>query len=260
MNTVVCMKQVPDTETLIKVNPEGTGIATEGIKWVMGPYDEFAVEEALQQKEKFKAGTVSIVSLGPDRAIEAIRTGLAMGADSAVHINDSAFYDKADPYATAAVLAAAVKNLEYDIVFLGKQAIDDDSGQVPAILAEMLGIPVITQVLKLEVEADKSKATVTREVEGGHAIIDVTLPAVLSAQKGLNEPRYASLPGIMKAKKKPVDVKTAADLGVDVGAMTVIKEMTLPPARQAGKIIEGETPEEKAANLAKALHEEAKLI
>lgn len=260
MNTVVCMKQVPDTETLIKINPDGTGIVAEGVKWVMGPYDEYGVEEALQQKEKFKAGKVTIASLGPDRAIEAIRTGLAMGADAAVHINDAAFYEKADPYATASVLAAAVKDLEYDVIFCGKQAIDDDSGQVPAILGELLGLPVITQVIKLEVADDKIKATVTREVEGGHAIIEVSLPAILSAQKGLNEPRYASLPGIMKAKKKPVDVKIAGDLGVSGESMTVIKEMSLPPARQAGKIIEGEDAEQKAAALAKALHEEAKLI
>ncbi len=258
MNTVVCMKQVPDTETLIKV--QGTGIATDGIKWVMSPYDEFAVEEALQQKEKMKAGAVTIVSLGPDRAIEAIRTGLAMGADNAVHINDSAYYNAADPFATAAVLAAAIKNLQYDCVFLGKQAIDDDSGQVPAMVGELLGIPVITQVLKLEVAADKSKATVTREVEGGQAVIEVSLPVVLSAQKGLNEPRYASLPGIMKAKKKPVDVKTAADLGVTAGPATAIKEMTLPPARQAGKIIGGDDAAAKAAALAKALQEEVKII
>ncbi|MBN2297400.1 MAG: electron transfer flavoprotein subunit beta/FixA family protein [Deltaproteobacteria bacterium] len=258
MNTVVCMKQVPDTETLIKV--AGAGIVTDGIKWVMSSFDEFAVEEALQQKEKMKAGAVTIVSLGPDRAIEAIRTGLAMGADNAVHINDAGYYEKADPYATAAVLAAAIKGLQYDCVFLGKQAIDDDSGQVPAMVAEQLGIPVVTQVLKLEVAADKSKATVTREVEGGQAVVEVALPAVFSAQKGLNEPRYASLPGIMKAKKKPVDVKTAADLGITAGPATVVKEMSLPPARQAGKIIAGDDAAAKAAALAKALHDEVKII
>ncbi|MGB3999513.1 MAG: electron transfer flavoprotein subunit beta/FixA family protein [Desulfomonilia bacterium] len=258
MNTVVCIKQVPDTETLIKV--QGAGIVTEGIKWVMNPYDEFAVEEALQQKEKMKAGAVTIVSLGPDRAIEAIRTGLAMGADTAVHINDAAFYEKADPYATAAVLAAAVKGLQYDAIFLGKQAIDDDAAQVPAMLAEMLGIPAVTMVIKFEVAPDKSKATVTREIEGGQAVVEVPLPAVFSAQKGLNEPRYASLPGIMKAKKKPVDVKTAADLGVSVDPKTVVKEMTLPPARQAGKIITGDDAAAKAKELARVLHEEVKIV
>lgn len=255
MNSIVCMKQVPDTETLIKV--DGAGIATDGIKWVMSPYDEYAVEEAIKQKEA-SGGKVTLVSLGTDRAIEAIRTGLAMGADSAVHINDEAFAATADPYATAAALAAAIKDLEYDAIFLGKQAIDDDCGQVPAILAEMLGLPVVNMVIGFE--ADGAKATVTREVEGGQAIMEVPLPAVFSAQKGLNEPRYASLPGIMKAKKKPVDVKSAADMGVSEGPKTVVKELILPPERQAGKIIDGDDGAAKAATLAQALHDEAKLI
>ncbi len=255
MNTVVCIKQVPDTETLIKIGGEGTGIAEDGVKWVMSPYDEYAVEEALQKKGGDK---VTVVSLGPDRTIEAIRTALAMGADDAVHVNDASFAKGADPYATAAVLAAAVKDLSYDAIWCGKQAIDDDSAQVPAILGEMLGIPVVTLVTKFEVNGDK--ATVTREVEGGEAVVEVQLPAVFSAQKGLNEPRYASLPGIMKAKKKPVDVKTAADLGVSVQPATAIKEMSLPPARQAGKTVEGDDDAAKAANLAKALHDEAKVI
>jgi len=258
VNTIVCLKQVPDTETLIKI--AGTTIATEGIKWVINPYDEFAVEEAIRQKEKMNAGAVTIVSLGPDRTIESIRTALAMGADNAIHINDGGYYDKADPFATASVLAAAIKGLTYDAVFLGKQAVDDDASQVPAMLGELLGIPVVTQVLKFEVAADKSKATVNREIEGGHMVVEVPLPAVFSAQKGLNEPRYASLPGIMKAKKKPVDVKNAAGLGVSSGPMTVIKEMSLPPARQAGKIITGDDAKAKAAALAKALHEEVKII
>ena len=258
MNTVVCVKQVPDTETLIKV--QGAGIVPDGIKWVMSPYDEFAVEEALQQKEKMKAGKVTVVSLGTDKAIETIRTGLAMGADTGIHINDAEFYANADPFATAATLAAAIKDLEYDAVFVGKQAIDDDAGQVPAMVAELLGIPVVTQVIKFEVAADKSSATVTREIEGGHAVLEVSLPAVFSAQKGLNEPRYASLPGIMKAKKKPVDVKKAADLGVSDGPKTVVKEMSLPPARQAGKVIEGDDAAAKAAALAKALKDEVKII
>jgi len=258
VNTIVCLKQVPDTETLIKV--AGTTIAADGVKWVISSFDEFAVEEAIRQKEKMGAGAVTIVSLGPDRAIESIRTALAMGADTAIHVNDGAYYDKADPFATAAVLAAAIKGQAFDAVFLGKQAIDDDCGQVPAMLAEQLGLPCVTQVIKLDVAADKKSATVTREIEGGQMVLDVPLPAVFSAQKGLNEPRYASLPGIMKAKKKPVDVKNAAGLGVTAGPMTVVKEMTLPPARQAGKIIAGDDAKAKAAALAKALHEEVKII
>lgn len=258
MNSVVCIKQVPDTETLIKIDGSGAGIVTDGVKWVMNPYDEFAVEESLKQKEKAGSGTVGIVSLGPDRAIEAIRTALAMGADTGVHIADADYYAKADPYATAAALAAAIKGMTFDALWVGKQSIDDDCGQVPAILGEMLGLPVVTMVIKFE--AAGGKATVTREIEGGQAVLDVPLPAIFSAQKGLNEPRYASLPGIMKAKKKPVDVKKAADLGVSQAPTTIIKSMTLPPARQAGKKIEGDDAETKAKALATALHNEAKVI
>lgn len=260
MDTVVCMKQVPDTETLIKINSEGTGIVTEGIKWIMSPYDEYAVEEAVRQKEKVGSGNVTLVSLGPDRAIDAIRSGLAIGADTAIHINDPAFTEKADPYSTAVVLAAAIKDLTYDAIFCGKQAVDDDSGQVPAILGELLGLPVVTVVIKLEVSADKKTATATREIEGGHAVIEVPLPAIFTAQRGLNEPRYASLPSIMKAKKKPVTVKTVSDLGVNVEPMNIVKSLSLPPTRAAGKIIEGDDADAKAVALARALHEEAGLI
>lgn len=260
MNTVVCVKQVPDTETLIKLNAEGTDIATEGVKWILNPYDEYAVEEAVRQKEKAGSGSVTLVSLGPDRAIDAIRSGLAIGADTAIHINDAELSAKADPYTTATVLAATIKDLDYDAIFCGKQAVDDDSGQVATILGELLGLPVVTIVIKFEVSADKKTAIVTREIEGGHAVVEVPLPAIFTAQRGLNEPRYASLPSIMKAKKKPVTVKTAADLGVSAEPMTVVKGMSLPPERQAGKLIEGGDAEAKAIALAKALHEEAGVI
>ena len=259
MNSVVCVKQVPDTETLIKLNADGTGIETAGIKWIMNPFDEYAVEEAVRQKEK-SGGAVTLVCLGPDQALDAIRSGLAMGADTAVHINDAEFATKADPYATAVALAAAIKDLEYDAIFCGKQAVDDDAGQVASILGELLDLPVITIVIKFELSDDGKTAIVTREIEGGHAVIEVPLPAIFTAQKGLNEPRYASLPQIMKAKKKPVTVKTVADLGVSAEPMTVIKGMELPPERQAGKMIEGADAAAKAAALAKALHEEAEVI
>ncbi|MBW1659627.1 MAG: electron transfer flavoprotein subunit beta/FixA family protein [Deltaproteobacteria bacterium] len=259
MNSVVCVKQVPDTETLIKLNADGTGIETAGIKWIMNPFDEYAVEEAVRQKEK-SGGAVTLVCLGPDQALDAIRSGLAMGADTAVHINDAEFAAKADPYATAVALAAAIKDLEYDAIFCGKQAVDDDAGQVASILGELLDLPVITIVIKFELSDDGKTAIVTREIEGGHAVIEVPLPAIFTAQKGLNEPRYASLPQIMKAKKKPVTVKTVADLGVSAEPMTVIKGMELPPERQAGKMIEGADAAAKAAALAKALHEEAEVI
>jgi len=265
MNIIVCMKQVPDTEAQIRVKPDGSGIVDSDIKFVMNPYDEYGVEEALLLKEKFGGGTVTIVCLGPERAIEAIRTGLAMGADKAVHLDDPAF-EGGDAFSTAKALAAAIKGMECDLVFCGKQAIDDDLAQVGPALAEIMGIPQIVVVTKVEVSEDGKKAKVNRQIIGGEEIIEVPLPAVLTAQKGLNEPRYASLPGIMKAKKKEVKSIKVADLGLDpndvgkAGAKTQILKMYSPPQREAGKIIEGETAEETAPKLAKLLREEAKVI
>lgn len=264
MNIIVCMKQVPDTEAQIRVKPDGSGIVDSDIKFVMNPYDEYGVEEALLLKEKF-GGTVTIVCLGSERAIEAIRTGLAMGADKAVHLDDPAF-EGGDAFSTAKALAAAIKGMEYDLIFCGKQAIDDDLAQVGPALAEMLGIPQIVVVTKVEVSEDGKKAKVNRQIIGGEEIIEVPLPAVLTAQKGLNEPRYASLPGIMKAKKKEVKSVKIADLGLDpnavgkAGAKTQILKMYSPPQRESGKIIEGETAEETASKLATLLREEAKVI
>ena len=256
MNIVACVKQVPDTETLIKVKPDGSGIDETGIKWVMNPYDEYGVEEALKLKEKF-GGDVTIVSLGPARALETVRTALAMGADKAIHINDPAF-EGADAYNIAAALAAAIKGIPYDIIFCGQRAIDDDAGQVGSVLAEFLGIPQITIVTKVDVEGASIKAV--RPIEGAQLLIESSLPCVVTTQKGLNEPRYASLPGIMKAKKKPVDVKDAAGLGITVAPKAKIAKTLPPPARPPGKIICGEEPAEKARELAKLLREEAKVI
>ena len=256
MNIVACVKQVPDTETLIKVKPDGSGIDEAGIKWVMNPYDEFGVEEALKLKEKL-GGDVTIVSVGPARALETIRTALAMGADKGIHINDPAL-EGADAYNIAAALAAAIKGIPHDIIFCGQRAIDDDAGQVGSVLAEFLGIPQVTFVTKLDVEGASIK--VIRPIEGAQLLIESALPCVVTAQKGLNEPRYASLPGIMKAKKKPVDVKDAAGLGVTVAAKAKIAKTLPPPARPPGKIICGEEPAEKARELAKLLREEAKVI
>jgi len=256
VNIVACVKQVPDTETLIKVKPDGSGIDETGIKWVMNPYDEFGVEEALKLKEKF-GGDVTIVSVGPARALETIRTALAMGADKGIHINDPAF-EGADAYNIASALAAAIKGIPYDIIFCGQRAIDDDAGQVGSVLAEFLGIPQVTFVTKLDVEGKSIK--VIRPIEGAQLLIESSLPCVVTAQKGLNEPRYASLPGIMKAKKKPVDVKDAAGLGITVAPKAKVAKTLPPPARPPGKIICGEEPAEKARELARLLREEAKVI
>lgn len=256
MNIVACIKQVPDTEAQIRVKPDGSGIEEGGIKWVMNPYDEFGVEEALRLKEK-AGGEVTVVSLGPQRAMEAIRTALAMGADKGIHICDAAF-DGCDAYTTAAALAAAIRAVPFDIIFCGQRAIDDDSAQVGAILAELLDIPQITVVTKLEYTGTSVKAI--RPIEGAQLLIEAPLPCLITAQKGLNEPRYASLPGIMKAKKKPVDVKDAAALGVAVKNRARVVKYTPPPARAPGKIIPGDDPAAKAAELARLLREEAKVI
>lgn len=259
LKSLVCLKQVPDTETQIKVTSDGTGIVTDGIKYVINPYDEFSVEEALRLKEKFKAGEVVILGIGPDRVTEAIRTALAMGADRGVHVNDEAV-NAGDPYVIAQTLAAAAKQLEYDIIFCGHRAIDDDFGEAGAMLAELLQVPQVTLVTKIEVGDDKKTAIMERDVEGGKEVLEVPLPCVVTSQKGLNEPRYASLPGIMKAKKKPIDKKTSADLGVSAEPKMRAQNFTMPPVREAGKKLEGLEPPEAAKMVVQALRNEAKVI
>jgi electron transfer flavoprotein beta subunit len=256
VNVVVCLKQVPDTETQIKIAGDGKSIVTDDIKWVMNPYDEFAVEEALRLKEKH-GGEVTVVSAGPKRVTEALRTALAMGADKAVQIEDDNLYG-ADPVAVARILAAAVKDMGADIIFFGQRAVDDDSGVVSSAVAEMMDLPQVSLIVALEAEDGKVKAN--RPVEGETLVIESSTPVVLTAQKGLNEPRYASLPGIMKAKKKPLEVKTLADLGVDASGALEITAINPPPQRAAGKAVEGETPQEMAEKLAELLHNEAKVI
>ncbi|MBW1797106.1 MAG: electron transfer flavoprotein subunit beta/FixA family protein [Deltaproteobacteria bacterium] len=264
MNIIVCLKQVPDTETQIKVASDAKSIVTDDIKWEMNPYDEYGVEEALRLKEKF-GGEVTVVGLGPKRVTESIRTALAMGADKGVLISDDAL-EGSDSLAVAKALAAAIKDLDYDLIFSGQRGVDDDMGVVGASLAAFLGIPQMSIIVKVEVAEDGKSVKVTRPIEGENLIIESSLPALITAQKGLNEPRYASLPGIMKAKKKPLEEKTLSDLGLDTAAFgegarkVKIVELMSPPARAEGKIIEGETPQAKAAELARLLHDEAKVI
>ena len=263
MNIIVCMKQVPDTEALIKIKSDGSGIITDDIKYVMNPYCEFAVEEALKIKEKF-GGQAILVTLGPQRAVETLRTGLAMGADRSIHLNDPAF-EGGDGFATAKALAEAIKKETFDLILCGKQAVDDDMAQVGPSLAELLNLPHVTLITKLEISADQKKAKVEREIEGGKEVIEVSLPAVFTCQKGLNEPRYASLPGIMKAKKKEVKAFNQAALGLPpdqvgaAGSKAKILKYTPPPSRPPGKIISGEVID-AAKNLVKLLREEAKII
>lgn len=254
MKTIVCVKQVPDTETRVRVAPEGNGIVETDVNWIVSPYDEFAVEEALRLKEA-KGGEVVLVSVGPDRVQTALRNGLAMGADSAVHVK----VDVSDTFGTATVLAAAVKKVAgFDLVLAGQQGVGGDNSQIPGLLAEMLDLPQVTMAVKIEI--GDGTALVEREVEGGREVWETSLPAVLSAQKGLNEPRYASLKGIMAAKKKTIEVWDAAALGVSVPeAKTKVVAMEMPPPRPAVKMIEGDAGAQAKA-LLKLLHEEAKVI
>jgi electron transfer flavoprotein beta subunit len=259
MKIVVCVKQVPDTETRIRIAPEGNAIVEADVNWIVSPYDEFAIEEALRIKEK-KGGEVVLVTAGPDRAQSALRTGLAMGADSALHVKDP-LLDAADSLATARALAAAVKTLApFDLVLTGQQGVGGDNSQVPGLLAELLDLPQVTVAVKIDVQ--DGKAVVEREIEGAHETWETSLPAVISAQKGLNEPRYASLKGIMGAKKKTIDVKDAAALGLDGGTLAPrakVVALELPPARAAVRMIEGDASTQ-VKELLRLLHEEAKVI
>ena len=260
MKILVAVKQVPDTATQMKIsggNPRT--IDTAGITWIVSPYDEFAVEEALRVKEKRGQGEVVAVSLGPDRVKEALRSCLAMGCDRAIHVNDPAWAD-ADTLTTARALAAVVKQESPELVLCGRQAIDDDMGAVTAQLAEVLGWPSAYWIMEEIVDAEGKTVRAARQVEGGLEIFDLPLPAVLAAQKGLNEPRYPTLKGIMGAKKKEIKDLKAADLGL--GALTPelsITTLEALPARPPGRIIQGET-KDAVKELVRALREDAKAI
>jgi len=262
MNIVILIKQVPDSEARIKVAPEGNGIVSEGIKYVISPYDEYALEEGIRIKEKL-GGSVTALTMGPERAVEVLRTALAVGADQAIHLHDAAFAGT-DSLGTARILAAALGKLPFDLVLAGKQGIDYDMAQVGPRVAALLGIPCVTMVDHLELDPAGGSATVKREAEGRIETIRVTLPALLTAQKGLNEPRYASLMGIMKAKKQPITQWGATDLGLSgqTGeSLSAVKLLSLatPPQRPPGRILEGE-PAQAVKELVRLLKTEAKVL
>jgi electron transfer flavoprotein beta subunit len=256
MKIVVCMKQTFDTEAKITLDANGK-INKQGVSLIMNPYDEFAVEEALRIKEK-AGGEVTVVSVGGQEAQDAMRQALAMGADKGILIDPG--MDEVDEFTSATILAKAISGLEYDIILGGYRAIDDGSAQVAGRVAEILGLPVVNVITKLEVT--EGSATATKEIEGGTQVVEVPLPAVFTAQKGLNEPRYPSMKGIMQAKKKPMQKMSLSDLGLDAGQVAPkVKVMSyfMPKPRAAGRIIEGEPPE-AARELVRALREEAKVI
>jgi electron transfer flavoprotein beta subunit len=259
MKIVVTIKQVPDTATQVKIGADPKAIDTAGITWIVSPYDEFAVEEALRIKEKRGQGEVVAVSLGPERAKEALRSCLAMGCDRAIHVNDPTLAE-ADTLGAARALAAVIKQEQPQLVLCGRQAIDDDMGAVPAQVAEVLGWPGAYWIMEEAVDADGKTVRAARQVEGGLEVFDIPLPAVLSAQKGLNEPRYPTLKGIMGAKKKEIKELKAADLGLAAAPpqLSLVALETLPP-RPPGRVIPGDVPA-AVKELVRALREEAKAI
>ena len=259
MKILVMVKQVPDTATQVKIGADPKAIDTAGITWIVSPYDEYAVEEGLRIKEKRGQGEVVAVSLGPDRVKETLRSCLAMGCDRAIHLLDPA-WDRGDTLTTARALAAVIKQEAPALVLCGRQAIDDDMGSVGAQVAELLGWPCASWITEEVVDAGGTSIRVGRQAEGGLEVFDLPLPAVASAQKGLNEPRYPTLKGIMGAKKKEMKVVKAADLGlaVEPPALSVVTLEALPP-RPPGRIIPGE-PAEAARELVRALREDAKSI
>lgn len=257
MNIVVCIKQTFDTEAKIVLNGQGK-IDSNGVNLIINPYDEFALEEGIRLKEKF-GGEVTVISLGSERAQEALRTSLAMGADKAILISDSSLEDL-DEWAAAEVLAQALKDVHCDILLAGRIAIDDGSAQVAVRLADKLGFPSVSSVLKLEFSGNQVVAT--REIDGGTETLELSLPAVFTAQKGLNEPRYPSVAGIMKAKKKPLSVLKLSDLGLaasDLVPQMRTESYTLPAPRQGGRKIPGDA-QDAVRELARLLREEAKVI
>jgi electron transfer flavoprotein beta subunit len=261
MKILVLVKQVPDTATQVKVASDSRSIENTGITWIVSPYDEFAIEEALRIKEKRgQAGDeVVAVTLGPDRAKEALRSCLAMGADRAIHVNDPAF-EGADTLTAARALAAVMKLEAPQLLLAGRQAIDDDMGAVGAQVAELLGWPCLSWVMEEAITGDGAKLRAGRQVEGGLEIFELPLPCVLTAQKGLNEPRYPTLKGIMGAKKKEIKDLKVADLGLGQldRELSVVALEALPP-RAPGRILTGDA-KDMARELVRALREDVKAI
>jgi electron transfer flavoprotein beta subunit len=259
LNSVVCIAQVPDTETRIKIGGDGRHIDDTGIKYIVSPYDEYALEEAIRLKEK-QGGDVTVLAFGPDRVQQALRESLARGATKALHVKGESA--DADSLGIAKVLAAAIKSVPHDLVFFGKQGVGTDNSLVGPMVAEILGYPQVNVVTHLEV-AD-GKITAHREIEGAEEVIEAATPAVITAQKGMNEPRYASLKGIMAAKKIAIDSKTVSDLGLAdsdiVNQRVTVVSLELPPEKSGGRKIDGADPAAAAKEIVRYMKEEAKAL
>lgn len=263
MKVGVCLKQVPATDTRIRINPSANGILTDDVKWEINPYDEYALEEAIRQKAAGKVKEVIIFTIGDAGAEARIRDGLARGADRGVRLDDAAFAGS-DAAGKARVLAAALKSEGVELALLGRQGVDTDSSAVGPMLAELLGWRQAGWVDKLVL--DGGSFTADRAAGGGvRERVKGALPAVITCDKGLNEPRFPTLPGIMAAKKKPIAVKNAAAIGLDAGsvgagaALAVESGYSLPPARPSGRILKGDSAS-VVKELVKLLRDEAKVL
>jgi electron transfer flavoprotein beta subunit len=250
MKCVVCISQTPDTASKIALASDGKSIDPAGVKFILNPNDEYAVEEALRCREKF-GGDVTIITVGGDTAKDALRTALAMGAEQAIFIKDTA---RGDSYDVALNLAAAIKELNPDMVFCGRQSVDYDGSQVGAMLAELLGIPGVSFVAKMTIEG--TTVTCEREIEGGRETVRTTMPCLITAQKGLNDPRYPSLPNIMKAKSKPITERTP----LEGAARTAVIRMTKPESKRRNTVLVLASNPGAVKELVTLLHEEAKAI
>jgi len=237
LRVLVGCKRVIDYAVKIRVKPDKSGVVTDGVKHSMNPFDEIAVEEAIRLKEKKVASEIIAVSCGPKKSEETLRTALAMGMDRAIHVVvDDKDYANLQPLAVAKLLAKVAEEEKADIVIVGKQAIDDDANQTGQMLAALLDRPQATSASEVNVEGDRVK--VTREIDGGLETIDIKLPCVLTSDLRLNEPRFATLPNIMKAKKKKLDKKPAKDMGVDISPRIEVLETVDPPVREAGIVVD----------------------
>ncbi|MHB8111528.1 MAG: electron transfer flavoprotein subunit beta/FixA family protein, partial [Syntrophorhabdaceae bacterium] len=263
VNILVIIKQVADTEARIIISSDKKGLEIEN-KYTVNFFDEFAVEEAIRIKEKNKDSQITVCTFSPPRAIEALRTTIAMGADRAFRI-DSTHYENDDPLITARALAGFAKKEGFDIILCGRQAMDDESANIGAMTAEFLGIPHVSQISGLSMD-EPGKAKVENIIEGGRRISEVTLPALFTTQKGLNEPRVPLITGVMKAMKTEIPVIDPASLDASFGPINndaskiTVLSYELPAKRPEVKIIDGATPEEKAAGLVRRLKEEAKVL
>lgn len=259
MKIAVLVKQVPDSETRINLKEPAPRLDDSAFTRVLNPYDAFAVEEAVRIKERTPGSDVTAVTIGTDRVKEMLKKDcLAVGCDRAVIVDDPALKD-VDEMGTAQVLAAVLKREKYDLILCGIKAIDDDSAQVGILVAELLGLPHVSGVTKLDLA--EGSLTARREIEGGKEVVEAPLPAVVTCSKGLNEPRLPSLPNIMKAGMKPMQKLTCAELGLQPPARTYeIRQFSPPPPRGKCKLVQADDPAAAARELARLLREEAKVI